>query len=293
MRSTDNSTTIGPTETLSLLGRSLGFVWPYLPRVFVKLILSLIGVSVVLILPWPLKVLVDHVVVGMPIGDSPTLYPPYVEPLIHMLEGMSPAGIVASVVAISVVGLVLIGAFRTEARDSAEGDLAQGLDTATRSENLANTSASSVGGLVGLFEYRFQLRITHRINHDLRTRLYHRLMAQPMTRFADASIGDSVYRVMYDTPAISRVCYDILVTPLGEYLYLVHCHLDDAIQFRRRPIASFGCFVCWTSRADWNPLDDGNHAQTVHRVAASWGNDHFHGRGRDEQHYCCTSSRRK
>ena len=214
MRGSDNRTTIGPTETLSLLGRSLGFVWPYLPRVFVKLILSLIGVSVVLILPWPLKVLVDHVVVGMPIGDSPTLYPPYVEPLVHMLEGMSPAGIVASVVAISVVGLILIGAFRSEARDSAEGDLAQGLDTATRSENLANTSASSVGGLVGLFEYRFQLRITHRINHDLRTRLYHRLMAQPMTRFADASIGDSVYRVMYDTPAISRVCYDILVTPL-------------------------------------------------------------------------------
>lgn len=212
--STDNSPTIGPIETLSLLGRSLSFVWPYLPRVFVKLILSLIGVSVVLILPWPLKVLVDHVVMDMPIGDSPTLYPPYVQPLVDMLEGMSPAGIVASVVAISVVGLVLIGAFRSETRDSAEGDLAEGLDTATRSENQANTSTSSVGGLVGLFEYRYQLRVTHRINHDLRTRLYGRMMAQPITRFADSSIGDSVYRVMYDTPSISRVCYDILVTPL-------------------------------------------------------------------------------
>ena len=211
---TDDVQVVGPRETLSLVGRSLGLVWPYLPRVFVKLILSLIGVSVVLILPWPLKVLVDHVVMDMPIGESPTLYPPYVQPLVHLLEGMSPSGIVASVVAISIVGIVLIGAFRSEARDAAEGELAEGLDTATRSENQANTSASSVGGLVGLFEYRFQLRITHRINHDLRTRLYRRLLAQPMTRFADASIGDAVYRVMYDTPSISRVCYDILVTPL-------------------------------------------------------------------------------
>lgn len=219
---TDDVLAVGPLETLSLLGRSLGLVWPYLPRVFVKLILSLIGVSVVLILPWPLKVLVDHVVMDMPIGESPTLYPPYVQPLVHLLEGMSPGGIVASVVAISIVGIVLIGAFRSEARDAAEGELAEGLDTATRSENQANTSASSVGGLVGLFEYRFQLRITHRINHDLRTRLYRRLLAQPMTRFADASIGDAVYRVMYDTPSISRVCYDILVTPLvGLYTLVV------------------------------------------------------------------------
>ena len=218
---TEDVQAVGPLETLSLLGRSLGLVWPYLPRVFVKLILALIGVSVVLILPWPLKVLVDHVVMDMPIGESPTLYPPYVQPLVNLLEGMTAGGIVASVVAISIVGIVVIGAFRSEARDAAEGELAEGLDTATRSENQANASASSVGGLVGLFEYRFQLRITHRINHDLRTRLYRRLLAQPMTRFADASIGDAVYRVMYDTPSISRVCYDILVTPLVSLYTLV------------------------------------------------------------------------
>ena len=157
----------------------------------------------------------------MPIGASPTLYPPYVEPLVHQLEGMSPVGIVASVVAISVVGILVIGAFRAEARDAIQGELAEGLDTATRSENLANVSASSVGGLVGLFEYRFQLRITHNINHDLRERLYGCMLAQPMMRFADASVGDSVYRVMYDTPSISRVCYDILVTPLVSLYTLV------------------------------------------------------------------------
>ena len=204
---------VGTRETLSLLRRSLSFIRPYLPQVFVKLILSLIGASVVLILPWPFKMLVDHVVMDLPIGASPTPYPPYVLPLVQLLEGLSPGGIVAAVVAISVVSIVVIGA-SLGARDSPQGELAQGMDTATRSENQANISNSSVGGLLGLFEFRFQLRITHGINHDLRGRLYHRLMAQPMVRFADASIGDAVYRVMYDTPSISRVCYDILVTPL-------------------------------------------------------------------------------
>lgn len=204
---------VGPWETLSLLRRSLTFVTPYLPQVSVKLALSLIGVSVALALPWPAKMLVDHVVMDLPIGESPTPYPPYVAPLIALLEGLSPVGIVAAVVAISIVGIAVIGA-SSGARDSVQGELAEGMDTATRSENLANVSNSSVGGLLGLFEYRYQLKTTHGINHDLRGRLYDRLLAQPMVRYTDASIGDAVYRVMYDTPSISRVCYDILVTPL-------------------------------------------------------------------------------
>ena len=204
---------VGAWETLSLLRRSLTFVRPYLPQVSVKLALSFVGVSVALALPWPAKMLVDHVVMDLPIGASPTPYPPYVAPLISVLEGLSPAGIVAAVVVVSIVGIVLIGA-TSNARDSVQGELAEGMDTATRSENLANVSNSSVGGLLGLFEYRYQLKTTHGINHDLRGRLYDRLLAQPMVRFADASIGDAVYRVMYDTPSISRVCYDILVTPL-------------------------------------------------------------------------------
>ena len=205
----------GTRETLGLIARSLVFVWPYRKLIAVKLALSLVGVSVVLILPWPLKILVDHVVMGMPVGTAPTPYPPYAQPLLDLMVGLTPFQIVWAIVGISLVGIVLIGAFgQGAASDRAEGELAEGLDTATKSENQANVSDSRVSGLLGLFEYRYQLRATHRINHDLRSMLYRRLMALPMTRFADSSIGDAVYRVMYDTPSISRVCYDILVTPL-------------------------------------------------------------------------------
>jgi ABC-type multidrug transport system fused ATPase/permease subunit len=202
-------------ETLKLIGRTVHLAWPYRFQIAVKLLLALIGATVVLVLPWPLKLLTDHVVMKIPMGASPTPYPPYVQPFVDFVADMPPLGIVWCVVGVSVIGMVLIGAFGTgAASDTAEGNVAEGFDTATRSENQANVSNSRVGGLLGLFEYRYQLRTTHRINHHLRARLYERLMALPITHYADFSIGDAIYRVMYDTPSISRLCYDLLVTPV-------------------------------------------------------------------------------
>ena len=206
---------IGTAETFSLVGRSLRFVWPYRKQIVVKILLSFAGLYLVLFLPWPMKILVDHVVMGLPIDQSPTPYPPYVQPFVDSLEGLTPYEILGVIVGIGMLGIVLIGAFGTGAAgDRASDSLEQGLDTATQSENQANTSNSRVSGLLGLFEYRYQLRTTHRINHRLRSDIYRRLISLPLTRFSDASIGDAVYRVMYDTPSISRVCYDILVLPL-------------------------------------------------------------------------------
>ena len=202
-------------ETLGLIGRSLRFIWPYWPQILIKLILSFIGIGVILFLPWPLKFLIDYVVVGLPVTSSPTPIPPYIQPFVELLHGMTPLEIVWMVAAVCLVGIALIGSFGNGiSRDTANGNLAQGLDTATQSENLANESSSRVSGLLGLIEYRFQLKTTHRFNHQLRRLVFNRLLALPMTHFSDKSVGDSVYRVMYDTPAISKVCYDILVVPV-------------------------------------------------------------------------------
>jgi len=202
-------------ETFALIGRSLRFIWPYWPQILVKLILSFIGIAVILFLPWPLKFLIDYVVVGLPVTSSPTPIPPYIQPFVELLHGMTPLEIVWMVAAVCLVGIALIGSFGNGiSRDTANGNLAQGLDTATQSENLANESSSRVSGLLGLIEYRFQLKTTHRFNHQLRRLVFHRLLALPMTHFSDKSVGDAVYRVMYDTPAISKICYDILVVPV-------------------------------------------------------------------------------
>ena len=223
-------------ETFTLLGRSLKFVWPYRRQIAVKLGLTLLGLSVVLFLPWPIKILIDHVVEGLPVGSSPTPYPPYVAWFVDLLHGLTPLEIVWAVVGVCVVGIVLIGGFGGGvARDNASGGLSEGLDTATQSENQANASGSRVSGLLGLYEFRYQLRITHRINHALRTLLFGRVMAWPMVRFADASVGDAVYRTMYDTPAISRVCYDILVLPIANLFVIATVIWTTAHSFSAVP----------------------------------------------------------
>ena len=207
---------IGARATFVLLRRALYYVWPVRFQLAVKLGLAMLGVTMMLVMPWPLKVLIDHVIMGIPVGQSPTPYPPYFAPLVTMLEGTSAEGIVILFVIFSLLFIALIGAFGSSsaARDGTDAGLAQGLDTATRSENLANISNSKVGGLLGYFEYRYQLRITHNLNHRFRSMLFGRLLALPMTHFAETSVGDSVYRVLYDTPSISRICYELAVTPV-------------------------------------------------------------------------------
>lgn len=227
---------ITSAETLALLGRSLRFVWPFRRQIAVKLALTLVGLSIVLFLPWPIKILIDHVVEGLPVGSSPTPYPIYVVWFVDLLDGLTPLEIVWAVVGVCVVGIVLIGGFGGGvARDSASGGLAEGLDTATQSENQANESSSRVGGILGLYEFRYQLRITHRINHALRTLVFGRVMSWPLVRFADASVGDAVYRTMYDTPAISRVCYDILVLPIANLFVIATVIWTTAHSFSAVP----------------------------------------------------------
>ena len=181
---------ISTRETLNLVARSLRFVWPYWPQILIQLVLSFIGIAMILLLPWPLKILIDYVIMGLPVGYSPTPFPPYIQPFVDLLHGMTPLEIVWVVIAVSCFGIVLIGSFGNgSSRDTADGNLAQGLDTATQSENLANEASSRVSGLLGLFEYRFQLKTTHRFNHRLRSLVFQRLLALPMNRFSDESVG--------------------------------------------------------------------------------------------------------
>ena len=206
---------ISAAESGRVIGRAVAYAWPFRYQLIVKILLQFIGLMSILILPWPIKILIDHVILGIAIGDSPTPYPPFIAPFMPFLDGMAPMEIAVTVALVGFGLIITMGAFgsRGTERDVTQANLSQGEDTATRSENQANVSGSLVSGLLGLFEFRYQLRITHRMNHAIRARLFDRFMRQPLTNFADRSIGDVVYRVMYDTPAITRLCYDLWLVP--------------------------------------------------------------------------------
>jgi len=175
---------------------------------------------------------VDHVILGMPIAEGAPGFPAYFAPFVIFLAGKGPLEIMAWVL---VLGAFMVTVFgfttnRGTARSASgmptgasaassggvtpllqqgHGTLAQGHDTATQTENEANRGSGLMGGILGFLDFRVHLRLTQSLNHLLRTKLAGRIKRLPMTTLDDQRIGDSVYRVLYDTTSVSFVLYEV------------------------------------------------------------------------------------
>ena len=68
---------------------------------------------------------------------------------------------------------------------------------------------------LGFIEFRIQLRLSQALNHLLRAQLFERIQTLPLPLLNDQKIGDSLYRVMYDTPALQNVFLQTITSPIG------------------------------------------------------------------------------
>ncbi len=207
----------GGLGTLRLLVRALRYVAPFRRRFAQKLALLLASMLPLLVLPWPAKIVLDHVIEGIPIGAQARPYPTPVAALLDGLVGQEPVWILLAVVGFQLALVALFGAAGSGSseRDSADAYLSSGQDQATRTDNEANAGFSVTSGLLGLFDLRFTIRLTQAVNHHYRGRLFERIQALPLATFDDQRIGDAVFRVLYDTPAITSAVYRILLTPVA------------------------------------------------------------------------------
>jgi len=201
-------------ETLRIFRRALAYVAPFPGRFAVKAGLTVTSLVPPLLLPWPIKVQIDHYVLGQAL--DPATYPAFVRPLVAPLAAASPGEVLVATLLFQLVLVVTIGALGSTAteRDQADARLSTGRDTATTSENDANYGHSRASGLLGLFEFRWTLRLTQDLNHHYRSRLFERIHALPMPALDDERIGDAIYRVLWDTPAITQVVYRLLLIPV-------------------------------------------------------------------------------
>ena len=217
--------TRGAHPAWTALSRSLRFVSPLRGRFAVKVGLSVLSIVPLLALPVPIKLLLDHVIGDLSLADRIDSYPFIARPILRLLIGASREEILWFTVAAQALLLVAIGQIGTDGgeRDRTDAWLSAGVDQATETENSANAGFSFVGGLYGLFEFGWTMRLSQDLNHHFRARLFERIQSLPLTRLDDARIGDSVYRLMYDTPTISAACYRTLlgltVAPFGVALY--------------------------------------------------------------------------
>jgi len=247
----DLGTDIGFREVLRIFARVISTFRLFKARIATKL--GFITVELVfrlLVAPWPGKVVVDHVILGMPIGDA-SGFPAYLAPAVLVLDGMGPVEMMLWVFLLGVFMVTVFGfttsrgagrspsgaptgasagssGGATALTPQGHGTLAEGHDIATRTENLANLGSGLMAGILGLIDFRVHLRLSQSMNHFLRTRVARKLRSLPMTTLDDLRIGDSVYRVLYDSTSANMLLHGIA---LGLYSGLLGVVITLYIMF--------------------------------------------------------------
>lgn len=212
--SLDDHTDVSFREAAALVGRALGYIRYFPVRFATKFFLMWLSLLTPLILPWPIKIVIDNVILQKAV--EPNAFPGYFAPFVTFLQGMAPAQMMFWVIVLGVTMVITIGGFGSAggANDQTDALLAEGHDTATQTENEANMAFSKFAGIVGFVEFRLQLRLTQALNHLLRSQLFERIQQLPMPILNDQRIGDSLYRVMYDTTAIQNVFFQTIMSPV-------------------------------------------------------------------------------
>lgn len=220
-RSYDDVVDVHPDLTAAgvfrILGRSLAYIRPHWRLFALKFGLMLGSFAPFLVVPWPIKVLVDHVVLEHPLAESSIRFPPFFEPFVAAAAGLDPFGLLLATLALLGLLVILFGAGTGDPRGNL-AFLAQGQDTATQSENLISAGWSMAGGVWGLADLLCNIRLVQRVTDGFRTHLFDRLVRLPMPVLDDQRIGDSIYRTMYDAPAIQGICFDITLMPVVSIL---------------------------------------------------------------------------
>ena len=213
----DVDTDLNTLEVLSLVGRALKLIGTATGLFAVITLFALAALMPGLVLPWLAKIVVDQVLLQNAFDLTEVRFPPYFVPLVEWLQEMAPMEIMFTVTALLAgllfvfgrggIGVYYVGSY--------------GMDSATLSETKLNTGNSAVGGVMGSVETLVNVRLTQRVANTLRTRLFARLARLPMSTLDDHRIGDSVYRVMYDAPDVSMLCFALTLQPIFTFIGVV------------------------------------------------------------------------
>ena len=208
----DVDTDLSLIQTFTMIGRSLGLLTKVKKLFAYKVVFATVALLPAIVLPWLLKIVVDQVILQQPI-DEAVRFPPFLNPFLNFIDGMTPSDIMISLTILFLVLLVFFGMRAMPSIQTERDGIPAGHDAATQSEQALSTGGSQTSGLWGLLETLLTIRMTQRLANSLRTSLMGRLTRLEMTTLDDQRIGDSVYRVMYDAPMLPEICYKLTVAP--------------------------------------------------------------------------------
>lgn len=207
----DTQPDIKTLAALVLIGRCVKLLFEVKWLFSAKFLLQLLMVVPALMLPWMAKIVLENVMLQQPFGQTEVLYPPFMVPILALVQGQDPMGIMLTITIIYVIMLVTVGS-RMGGRGMGAG-LLQGQDAATQAENQTSAGGSGGGGLLGLAEFMTHVRLTQTVTNRVRSRLFDRLSHLPMTVLDDQRTGDSVFRVLYDAPEVPDLAQRVTFLP--------------------------------------------------------------------------------
>ncbi|HXW84625.1 MAG TPA: ABC transporter transmembrane domain-containing protein, partial [Candidatus Binataceae bacterium] len=194
-------------EAWGLLRKNWRFITKHRRLLALKCALAFVSLTFFLLTPWPMKIIVDNVIDGLPLTGAPKF-------LLEPLVGDNRGALLLVVLTFLAIAVVLIGMVGRENSDRTSTETrSNGLDQAGFTANAANSGWSLWGGLFGYYESRVTLDLTQRMNQDLRTTVYSRFLSSPLALYGDQKIGDAVFRVMHDTASIGAVLYQGVLEP--------------------------------------------------------------------------------
>ena len=205
----DTQPDVTTVEALGVIGRSIRLI-AEAPGLFTaKVLLAFVALLPGLLLPWMGKILIENAMLQRPFGTTEVAFPPFMDPILGVVQGRDPLGIALTLVFIY-FGLLFV--FGSRSGGTGAG-LLQGRDAATQAENQISEGGSRAGGLWGLVEFMVNVRLTQTLSNRLRSRLFDRLTHLPMTVLDDQRTGDGVYRVLYDSPMAPDLAFRVTSGP--------------------------------------------------------------------------------
>ena len=111
----DLDTQVSSREAAVLMGRSLKLLAQARGLFAAKFLFSFGFMGSALLLPWIGKIITDNVLLQRPFGDTDVPYPPFMDPIIALVDGMAPMEIMLT---LAVLLMLMLLAFGTRAAAS-------------------------------------------------------------------------------------------------------------------------------------------------------------------------------
>lgn len=213
----DVKSTLATGDVIALFKRSLSYLWPQRRLFSARIGLMIVIYGLGLIVPWLLKIVVDHGVMQQPIevGADGFLFPSFMTPFLDFVAGMEPLAVTLYTLLFLSFMFLFVG---YSGNTLLEANLAEGADVATRSENKISAGFSAAHGLVGLLDLCIAIRLSQRITDHVRRMTFWRLSCQSMPTLSLQRTGDALFRVLHDAPSIAAICHALTLNPLAMFI---------------------------------------------------------------------------